>query len=193
MSRARSGAGLLSSSLLTFGLCAAALLRAEPARAAAGEWQAGGRLGIAWLAGPRLGPEVEGDLRRGIGDSFDVDLQVLASIHPFQSRSKSTGSALTDSGTPWAIGIVPGVLYRWDVFRAVPYAGLGLGFFGWHGADPELGRTRLGVSGRVGLDYLLSRGVVLSVQASAQVVSADDTLRVPWVQLGLGAAHAWGW
>lgn len=180
--------------MLTFGLCLAALISAKPAHSAAGEWQAGGRLGVAWLAGPGLGPELEGYLRRGIGDSFDVDLQVLTSLHPFQSDSNLPGEdAARRSGSAWAVGIAPGILYRWDVFRVVPYLGAGLGFFKWHGAERELGSAQLGVSGRLGVDYLLNRSVILSVQTSAHLVDADGALRVPWVQFGVGAAHAWGW
>jgi hypothetical protein len=181
--------------MLSFGSVLAALMSAEPAHSAAGEWQAGGRLGVAWLAGPRWGPELEGYVRRGIGDAFDVDLQFLTSLHPFQSDSNSLAprSAEQGSDTAWAIGIAPGILYRWDVFRLVPYLGAGLGVFKWHGADRELGGTQLGVSGRLGLDYLLNRSVVLSVQASAHLVDVDGTVRVPWVQFGFGAAHAWGW
>jgi hypothetical protein len=194
MRNAARGEWFCATRMLSFGLFLAALMSAEPAHSAAGEWQAGGRLGVAWLAGPQLGPELEGYLRRGIGDSFDVDLQVLTSLHPFQSDAKSPEqSSARRSGSAWAVGIAPGILYRWDVFRLVPYLGAGLGFFKWHGADRELGSAQLGVSGRLGVDYLVSRSVILSVQASAHLVDADGTLRLPWVQFGLGAAHAWGW
>ncbi|MEO8185182.1 MAG: hypothetical protein ABI895_40770, partial [Deltaproteobacteria bacterium] len=52
---------------------------------------------------------------------------------------------------------------------------------------------QFGASGRAGLDYLFNRSVVLSVQASVHVMSTQSSLQVPWVQVGLGAAHAWGW
>jgi hypothetical protein len=94
--------------------------------------------------------------------------------------------------TPWAIGIVPGLIYRWDVFRVVPYAGIGLGFYSWNDAVTRSAGGQFGASGRAGLDYLLNRSVVLSVQASVHVVNAQG-LQVPWIQIGLGAAHAWGW
>lgn len=161
------------------------------ARAAAGQWQAGGRVGAAGLSGAGVGPSLEGYLRRGLGESLDLDLQILSSVHPFQGDSNSERGG-SGSRTPWALGIAPGLLYRWDVFQFVPYAGFGLGFYSWNNAVTESAGGQFGASGRVGLDYLLSRSVILSVQASVHVVVSDG-LQVPWLQLGVGAAHAWGW
>jgi hypothetical protein len=200
-----------------------ALTFATPAECAEGAWQGGARLGAAWLSDAGIGPSLEGYLRRGLGESLDLDLQVLASLHPFQADSKSaSGTAAPDSSgnaesvTPWGLGIVPGLTYRWDVLRVVPYVGAGIGFYSWHfystsaPTDPASGGSSgntagkssaqralegglFGVSARLGIDYLLSRDVVFSVQASAHVVNADGVVRVPWIQLGIGAAHAWGW
>lgn len=138
-----------------------------------------------------MGPALEGYLRAGLTESLDFDLQILSSIHPFQADSNSE-LAPPKSETPWALGIAPGLLYRWDVFQFVPYAGFGLGFYSWNNAVSESAGGQFGASGRVGLDYLLSRSVILSVQASVHVVISDG-LQVPWLQLGVGAAHAWGW
>jgi len=182
--------------LVALGTALAALTWVNPARAAAGQWQAGGRLGAAWLSGGGLGPALDGYLRRGLTESLDLDLQILSSIHPFQADSKSDAAApgaASKQEMPWALGIVPGLLYRWDVFQVVPYAGFGLGFYSWNNAVTSSAGGQFGASGRVGLDYLLNRSVVLSVQASVHVVNIDGSLRVPWVELGLGAAHAWGW
>jgi hypothetical protein len=178
--------------LLGLGTALAALGWVTPARAAAGQWQAGGRLGLAWLSGGGLGPALDGYLRRGISESLDLDLQILGSIHPFQADSKMNAGTAQER-TPWALGIIPGLSYRWDVFRIVPYAGIGLGFYSWHNAVVTSAGGQFGASGRVGLDYLFNRTVVLSVQASVHVVNTQDSLHVPWVQIGLGAAHAWGW
>jgi hypothetical protein len=174
--------------------CLAVVASTGRAHAAAGQWQAGGRLGAAWLDGARLGPSVEGYLRHGLGDSLDFELQVLTSLHPFQPDSKSAPApGSTTSDPAWALGLSPGVLYRWDVLRAVPFAGLGLGIYEWGGVESELNSAQFGVSGRLGLDYLLSRDVVMSVQASAHLLMAESSVRLPWFQLGVGAAHAWGW
>jgi len=173
--------------------CLAVVAFTGRAHAAAGQWQAGGRLGAAWLDGARLGPSIEGYLRHGLADSVDFELQVLTSLHPFQPDSKSAPASSTASEPAWAFGLSPGVLYRWDVLRAVPFAGIGLGIYEWSGVNRELNRAQFGVSGRLGLDYLLSRNVVMSVQASTHLVMAESSVRLPWFQLGVGAAHAWGW
>lgn len=188
--------------------CGLATLGApRTAAAAAGQWQGGGRLGAAWLADASIGPSLELYLRRGLTDSLELDVQVLGSVHPFadpfQADSKTRAAAfemstgVSSPATAWAFGVVPGISYRWDVFRVVPSAGIGIGFFSghspsWNSAVSSVG-GQFGASGRLGLDYLLNRSVVLSVQASAHVVNAESFVRVPWVQIGLGAAHAWGW
>jgi hypothetical protein len=174
------------------GVALGALSWVRLAQAAAGQWQAGGRLGTAWLSGSGLGPALDGYLRRGISERLDLDLQILSSIHPFQADSKMNGSTAQPK-MPWAIGIVPGLIYRWDVFRVVPYAGIGLGFYSWNNAVTSNAGGQFGASGRAGLDYLLNRTVVLSMQASVHVVNVQSSLHLPWFQVGLGAAHAWGW
>lgn len=166
---------------------------AKNARAAAGQWQAGARLGAAWLAEAGFGPSLEGYLRHGLAESLDLDVQVLTSVHPFANGSAPSGGDGAASTDTWALALSPGLLYRWDVLRAVPYVGLGAGLYEWHGElEPTVKSAQFGASARIGLDYLLSRDVVLSVQASSHWVSADG-LQMPWLQLGIGAAHAWGW
>jgi hypothetical protein len=163
-------------------------------RAAEGQWQAGGRLGVATLDGAGAGPSLEAYLRHGITESLDLDLQVLTSIHPFQSASKSAVAA--DDGAPqpaWALALAPGVLYRWDVLRTIPYAGVAVGVYEWSGVDRELNRAQFGASARLGVDYLLTRDVFLSAQTSAHFVLADNGVRLPYFQVGVGAGHAWGW
>lgn len=172
--------------------CLAVLASVRPAWGAAGQWQAGARLGVAWLDGAGLGPAAESQLRRGLGESLDVDLQLMTSFHPDASHgADSTGG---DATRAWALAIAPGLLYRWDALRVVPFGGLSAGLYALGGQlEPELKGAGFGVSARAGVDYLLSRDVVLSVQLSAHALGADDGLRLPWFQLGLGAAHAWGW
>src|SRR5688572_1694141 len=76
----------------------AALSTSRAASAAAGQWQAGGRLGAAWLAEASLGPSSELYLRRGLTDSLELDVQVIGSLHPFQGGSK-TGAAASAMST----------------------------------------------------------------------------------------------
>jgi hypothetical protein len=177
----------------------ALLFTADQASAASGQWQAGGRLGAAWLDGAGLGPSVEAYMRRGLFESLDFDLQVLTSLHPFQPDSKllpSRGSAGSD--VAWELTVSPGVVYRWDVLRTIPYVGAGLGFYSGErhsgqGADSALGVAQFGASARLGIDYLLNRNVVLNVQASAHCLLAEGDVRLPWLQVGFGLGHAWGW
>jgi hypothetical protein len=171
---------------ISFGLIAST----HRANAAAGQWQIGGRLGIASLTGAGAGPSAEGFLQRGLSDSIDLDLQVLTSVHPFQPGSKSPMA--TDSAA-WAFALAPGVLYRWDVLRTIPYAGLAVGVYNFSGLAGELNGARFGGSGRLGLEYLLTRDVFLSVQTSAHFVLADSGIRLPLFELGVGAGHAWAW
>jgi hypothetical protein len=159
-----------------------------------GQWQAGGRLGAAALDGAGVGPSVEAYLRHGVTESIDLDLQVLTSLHPFQSASKSAVTVDGSASRPaWALALAPGVLYRWDVLRTIPYAGVAVGVYEWGGVDRALNRAQFGGSARLGLDYLLTRDVFLSVQTSAHFVLADDAVRLPYFQVGVGAGHAWGW
>jgi hypothetical protein len=174
--------------------CLVVVLPTDQAQGATRQWQAGARLGMAWLDGPRLGASAEAYLRHGLSDSFDLDLQILTSLHPCLSGPRSVqpvGSTTSEPG--WALALAPGIVYRWDVLRAIPFAGVGLGFYEWGGVDRELDRAQFGASGRLGLDYLLTRDVVLSAQTSAHFAVAESGVRVPWFQLGVGAAHVWGW
>jgi hypothetical protein len=188
----RVGASLRGSVLF----CAAVAAFAAPrtADAAEGQWQAGARAGTAWLDGPGWGLSAESFLRRGISDSVDLDLQILTSLHPFQSDAKmasSTGS--TSAPTPWALGITPGLLYRWDVLRVIPFLGAAVGIYASDGWSRSGSGVQFGAAGRAGLEYLLSRDVVLSVQASAHFALTESPLPSPWVQLTAGAGYVWGW
>jgi hypothetical protein len=166
--------------------------------AAAGQWQAGGRAGVAWLDGPGWGPSTEAFLRYGLGDSLELDVQVLTSIHPFQQDAKlssgmAPGSAGDGSALPWVVGAGPALLYRWDVLRVIPFAGVGVGMYTSKASDSKWDGTQFGASARAGVEYLLSRDVVLSAQLGAHLALTESPLPAPWVQLGVGAAYVWGW
>jgi hypothetical protein len=184
------------------------LTSSRSARAAAGQWQAGGRVGVAWLDGPssgashsvgsdsvasNLGPSAEAFLRRGLSDALDLDLQLLTSVHPFQPDTKMPSSASDTSSLPWLLGVTPGLTYRWDVLRAIPYVGAGVGVYSGHELSSGWNGTQFGAVGRAGVEWLLNRDVVLSVQASAHVCLTDTPIPAPWVQLTVGAGYAWGW
>jgi hypothetical protein len=179
--------------------CLTLLATLGEARAASGQWQAGGRLGLAWLDAAGFGPSLEAYLRQGLSDSFDFDLQVLASIHPFQSDSKIPQQfGTSDSDFAWQLTVAPAVIYRWDVLRVVPFIGAGPGLYLGRGSGANRDGTdretlQFGATARLGVDYLASRNVVLSVQTSTHLVLADGGVRLPWLQVGIGFGHAWGW
>ena len=179
--------------VVVLGCMSTAATSVTTARAAAGQWQAGARIGAAWLDEASVGPSLEGYLRYGLTESLDVDVQVLTSFHPFAKGNGPADDGAAPAQNAWAMALSPGLLYRWDVLRVVPFAGVGVGLYEWDGElEPAVKSAQFGASLRLGLDYLLSRDVVLSVQASSHWVSADG-IRMPWFQLGIGAAHAWGW
>jgi hypothetical protein len=162
--------------------------------AAAGQWQAGGRAGIAWLDGPRQGPAAQAFLRHGLTDAVDFDLQLTTSLHPFQPDAKmALGPISSSSGLPWVLGITPGLLYRWDVLRVIPFAGAAVGAFAGDGLVSRWNGVQFGVSARAGVEYLLNRDVVLSVQASAHFALTESPIPSPWLELTAGAGYVWGW
>jgi hypothetical protein len=180
--------GVLTSSVLVV------LASTRHACAAAGQWQAGGRAGIAWLDGPRVGPTAEAFLRHGVTDSVDLDLQLTTSFHPFQPDAKMALSpSRAPSELPWLLGFTPGLLYRWDVLRVIPFAGAAVGVFAGDGLSSRWNGVQFGVSGRAGVEYLLNRDVVLSMQASAHFDLTDSPVPSPWFQLTAGAGYVWGW
>lgn len=177
-------------------ICAAlvVLTCSRHACAAAGQWQAGGRVGVAWLDGPRFGPSAEAFLRRGLSDALELDLELLTSLHPFQPDTKMpSGSSSSSSELPWVLGFTPGLLYRWDVLRAIPYVGAGVGVYAGDGLASGWNGTQFGAVARAGVEWLLNRDVVLSVQASAHLALTEGPIPAPMVQLTAGASYVWGW
>ena len=166
---------------------------AWPAVAAEGQWQAGGRAGVAWLSSARWGPAANAFLRYGLADPLDLDVDISGSLHPFQPDAKMAAGGGSELSTPWVIVFSPGLVYRWDVLQWVPYVGAGPGVYVSDGVAGRDAGAQFGVSGRVGLEYLLSRDVVLSMQASTFFVLSESPVPAPWVQLTAGASYAWGW
>jgi hypothetical protein len=163
------------------------------ADAAEGQWQAGGRGGVAWLSSARWGPSANLFLRHGLADSLDLDVDISASLHPFQPDANLAAGGGSELSTPWVIVFSPGLVYRWDVLQWVPFVGAGLGVYASDGVADRDNGGQLGASGRAGVEYLVSRDVVLSVQASTFIVLSESPLPVPWVQLTAGAGYSWGW
>lgn len=116
---------------------------------------------------------------------MDLSLQSMASLHPSSSASDRA----------WAFEVGPGIDVRWDVLQWIPYAGVGLAYYRLGGAavdDTARAGSSLGAPLYAGVDYLLSRALVLNVQATVHTLVAPDGPRLTWAMLTLGAAHAWG-
>ena len=103
------------------------------------------------------------------------------------------GPSGASAETPWVLGITPGLLYRWDVLRVIPFAGAGIGAFVGDGLSSRWNGAQFGVSGRAGIEYLLNRDVVVSVQASAHLALTESPIPSPWFQLTAGVGYVWGW
>jgi hypothetical protein len=180
----------------------AVLTNAARAGAAAGQWQAGGRVGMAWLDGPRWGPSGEAFVRHGLDDALALDFQLVTSLHPFQpdtkllpagSDTRTGGMGGASPAVPWLLGVTPGLSYRWDVLQVIPFAGLGFGVYASEGLSSSWRGLQLGAVARAGVEYLLSRDVVLSVQASTHLALTESPIPSPYIQLTAGAGYAWGW
>lgn len=179
----RAAAWRLGIGVLVFGMAFGAHPR--QARAEAGQWRGGAGLGAAWLEGAGPGPALSAYLRHGLGGSVDLTLQSMTSLHPSSSPSDRA----------WAFEAGPGIDVRWDVLQWIPYAGLGLAYYRLAGtAVDETARagSSLGAPLCVGIDYLLSRALVLNLQATVHTLLAPDGPRLSWAQLTFGVAHAWG-
>ena len=150
------------------------------AHAEPGQWRTGAGLGAAWLDHAGVGPALAVFLGLGLSSSVDVQLQSVASLHPFQNESNPA----------WALGVGPALGYRWDVLRWVPYVRLGAAYYRYN--DSEARGGAFGGPLALGVDYLISRALILNVQATAHVFIAPDGPRLPWAQLSFGAAHGWG-
>ncbi len=141
-------------------------------------------------------------MRRGLGDAIDLDVQLLTSLHPFQpdvkllpdgsnARADGAGGAAPDAA--WVLGVAPGLSYRWDVLRVIPFAGLGVGVYASDGLSSRWNGLQFGAVARAGVEYLLNRDVVLSVQASTHLALTESPIPSPYIQLTAGAGYAWGW
>ncbi len=179
----RAAAWRLSVAVLVFGMASGTLPR--HACAEAGQWRGGAGVGAAWLEGAGPGPALAASVRHGLSPSFDLNLQSMFSFHP--------SSAPSDRA--WAFEVGPGLDVRWDVLQWIPYAGVGLAYYRLGGAavdDTARAGSSLGAPLYAGVDYLLSRALVLNLQATVHTLIAPDGPRLTWALLTFGAAHAWG-
>lgn len=126
----------------------------------------------------------------------------MTSLHPFQpdakllpdgSNARPPAPAGASAEVPWVLGVAPGLSYRWDVLRVIPFAGLGVGVYASDGLSSRWNGLQFGAVARAGVEYLLNRDVVLSVQGSAHLALTESPLPSPYMQLTAGAGYVWGW
>lgn len=160
-------------------LCAVA----TPARAFERQWHVGAALGAANGSGLSLSPAVGVYGAYGLSDVFDVRLEVTA-----------RGFKVADELNPNQLAAMLGLVYKLDVLRWIPWAGVYAGYQGFDAA-PRKGLAfkqhdaALGMG--VGLDYAFSRsfgaGITLrsdSALSRAEATTFDALLR---------AEYRWGW
>jgi hypothetical protein len=192
--RRRAAAWRLSRCVLVFGMAFGVAPR--HARAEAGQWRAGAGLGAAWLEGAGAGPALSIAVRHGLSASIDLTLQSMASLHPSSSPVSGAGAPQPRrSDRAWAFEAGPGVDVRWDVLQWIPYAGVGLAYYRLGGAavdETARAGSSLGAPLYAGVDYLLSRALVLNLQATVHTLIVPDGPRMTWATLTFGATHAWG-
>jgi hypothetical protein len=179
----RTAAWRLSLGVLVFGIAFG--VHPRHARAESGQWRGGAGVGAAWLEGAGPGPALSAYVRHGLSASVDLTLQSMTSLHPSSSPSDRA----------WAFEVGPAVDVRWDVLQWIPYAGVGLAYYRLGGAavdDTARAGSSLGAPLYAGVDYLLSRALVLNLQATIHPLIVPDGPRLTWAALTFGVAHAWG-
>lgn len=156
-----------------------------PSRASAfdNQWHAGVKGGLAFLDDRNVGPAAGLHGAYGLSDMFDAELEVTA--------SRSTG----DPGPATEIlSASAGLAYKVDILRWIPYVGVLGGYYYFGGApgpNGESGSTP-GMSFQVGLDYLLSRDIALSLDFRPHF-SFKDEFYSPLRTLMLGAEFRFGY
>jgi opacity protein-like surface antigen len=156
--------------LLTFGL-------GSSARASESERRVGIRGGAAGSNHLEFGPLFGVVAGYGLSDAWDVDFSALVSFHD----TRDTSSAL--------IRFVPGVVYKFDVVRWVPYLGAGIGY-----ALVSQSSVQHDVSGDVlaGADYLWSRHWVSGLEYRV-TLGTRAPLATPLHELLVSLEYQWGY
>ncbi|HEY3237474.1 MAG TPA: outer membrane beta-barrel protein [Polyangiaceae bacterium] len=187
---------------ITLGLALGACIVAGSPSANAFErqWHAGGGLGIAALPGSdyTVGPMLGLHGAYGISDVFDIKLELGGSYHVLPASQDVPRQSLT------LYSAAAGLSYKIDVFEWVPYFALLLG--GYAASAVPLSRDKnepspfkqrdLAASSALGLDYYLSRGLVLGGELRYSAFLGELTgpsYDTQLVSLLLRVEAVWGW
>jgi hypothetical protein len=173
----------LAALLLAGGVWLAVSAAAPRAQAFEREWHLGAAAGTASGKGLSMSPALGIYGAYGISDVFDVRLELTA-----------RGYGLAEKQDPYALSTAAGLVYKLDVLRWVPWAGVYVGYLNFFKVPrAELGHQQRDVTlgFGVGLDYAFSRNFGLGV-----TLRGDDSLggeRLSSYESLLRAEYRWGW
>lgn len=156
---------------------------APPAQAFERQWHLGGAAGVSNGNGLELSPAFGVYAAYGLSDVFDTRLELTA-----------RGYGLAHEQHPHQLSAMLGLVYKLDVLRWVPWAGVYAGYQGFDAAPPEGSvfeqhDAALGLG--LGLDYAFSRniGAGITLRFDDALSSADGTT----FDALLRAEYRWGW
>lgn len=112
----------------------------------------------------------------------------MASVHSKRLNTlKGKSSRYACAGA-----IASGLTARWDVLRWVPFLGVGLGRYQFEGTGGGGEGGHWGAPLKMGVEYLFSRGWLLSAQVSGHVVVRNQTAGLDWALFTVGLGPRWG-
>jgi hypothetical protein len=147
------------------------------------EWHLGGAVGVADGSGLSLSPALGVYAAYGLSDVFDARLEVTARGYHFGSDTN-----------PQALAAAAGLVYKLDVLRWIPWAGVYagyLGFFDQPRADLTFQQHDALIGFGAGLDYAVTRNFGLGASFRFDVPLSHTDVDV--LDVLLRAEYRWGW
>lgn len=146
------------------------------------DFHVGAKGGLAFQNDRDLGWAVGAHGAYGLSDMFDAELELFASQNVVVDDQKTTVFAATT-----------GLAYKIDILRWIPYVGVLGGYYHWGGLPGPNGETNaVGAAAQLGLDFLMTRDVALSLDFRWHF-SFKDEFYSPMRSLMLGAEYRWGY
>jgi hypothetical protein len=147
------------------------------------EWHVGAGAGVTNGSGLSLSPAVTAYVAYGLSDVFDARVEVTG-------RGYEIGS----DRDPHSISAAGGLVYKLDVLRWVPWAGVYLGYVGFltePRAELPFARHDAAIGLGLGLDYAFSRklGLGVTLRYDDALTHADSSN----FDALLRAEYRWGW
>jgi len=149
------------------------------------QWHAGVDLGLASVTW-------NDQMHGGLGGGLHLAYGLTDSYNALVEVGGSTHAPYADQPSLDVMHAATGMAYTLDVTRWVPYMGLLVGGYRFHGAELEDADYRLGFQGAVGVDYRPSRFWALGLQVRYHTFS-DDPLSTHYVTTFGRVEMMWGW